>query len=307
MSKAILVTGATGKQGGAVIDALLALPSSTDFAILGVTRSAESATAKKLVEKGVKIVQGDLNDVDGIFKEAAKVVTIPIWGVFSVQVPMGKGATVATEEAQGKSLIDISIANKVKHFVYTSVDRGGSKSIDNPTPIPHFISKHNIERHLIDKAGKDGESMSWTILRPTAFMNNFSNDFMGKGFATMYRIALKGKPLQLIAVSDIGVFAAKAFEKPQEFNGKAISLAGADITFDQVKEIFKERTGNDVPTTFGFLGSAILWGVKEVGKMFDWFYTDGYGANIDELKEMHPGLLDLGTWLEKEGGFPLKK
>lgn len=220
---------------------------------------------------------------------------------------MGKGATVVTEEAQGKSLIDISIAQKVKHFVYTSVDRGGSKSITNPTPIPHFISKHNIELHLIDKAGKNGEIMSWTILRPTAFLNNFTNDFMGKGFATMFRISLKEKPLQLIAVSDIGIFAAEAFEKPAEFNAKALSLAGAEITFDQANEIFKEKTGNDVPTTFGFLVSAILWGVKEVGTMFEWFYTDGYGADIAELKRMHPGLLDLGMWLEKEGAFPLKK
>jgi uncharacterized protein YbjT (DUF2867 family) len=220
---------------------------------------------------------------------------------------MGKGATVATEEAQGKSLIDLSIANKVKHFVYTSVDRGGEKSIANPTPIPHFISKHNIELHLLEKAGKNGEKMSWTILRPTAFLDNFTPDFMGKGFATMFRISLKEKPLQLIAVSDIGVFAAKAFEKTDEFNAKALSLAGADITFSQANDIFEEKTGADVPTTFGFLGSAILWGVKEVGTMFQWFYTDGYGANVSELKKIHPGLLDLGAWLEKEGKFPLKK
>lgn len=219
---------------------------------------------------------------------------------------MGKGATTATEEAQGKALIDISIANKVKHFVYTSVDRGGEKSITNPTPIPHFVSKHHIELHLIEKAGAKGENMSWTILRPTAFLDNFTPDFMGKGFATMFRIALKEKPLQLIAVSDIGVFAAKAFENPEQFKAKALSLAGADITFDQANTIFKETTGADVPTTFGLLGSAILWGVKEVGIMFEWFHTDGYGADIAELKKIHPGLLNLGRWLEEEGKFVLK-
>jgi uncharacterized protein YbjT (DUF2867 family) len=86
MSKPILITGATGKQGGAVIDALLASSSATDFTVLAVTRNAESASAKKLVERGVKIVKGDLNDVEAIFKEAATVVKEPIWGVFSVQV-----------------------------------------------------------------------------------------------------------------------------------------------------------------------------------------------------------------------------
>jgi len=56
----------------------------------------------------------------------------------------------------------------------------------------------------------------------------------------MFKVSLKtgaeAKPLQLIAVSDIGVFAAKAFEKPEEYNTKALALAGADITFEQAKE-----------------------------------------------------------------------
>ena len=86
MSKVILVTGATGKQGGSCIQALLAAPNATDFTLLAVTRNPESASAKKLAEQGVKIVQGDLNDVPAIFESAKKVVDQPIWGVFSVQV-----------------------------------------------------------------------------------------------------------------------------------------------------------------------------------------------------------------------------
>jgi len=311
MTKPILVTGATGKQGGAVVKALLDSPNAKDFTILAVSRNPESASAKKLVERGVQIVQGDLNDVEAIFSAAKSVSKEPIWGVFSVQIPMGKNATVQTEEAQGKALVDAALAHDVKFFVYTSVDRGGEKSFDNPTPIPHFISKHNIEHHLVDKAGAKGEKLGWTILRPTAFLDNFTNDFMGKGFTTMFKISLKqgaeAKPLQLIAVSDIGIFAALAFQKPEEYNGKSLSLAGADITFDQANDIFKEKTGADAPTTFGFLGSAILWAVKEVGTMFNWFYTDGYGSDIAELKKLHPGLLDLGAWLEKEGKFELVK
>jgi NAD(P)-dependent dehydrogenase (short-subunit alcohol dehydrogenase family) len=86
MTKAILVTGATGKQGGAVVKALLEAPNAADYTILAVTRKPESASATKLVEKGVKIVQGDLNDVPAIFESAKKVASMPIWGVFSVQV-----------------------------------------------------------------------------------------------------------------------------------------------------------------------------------------------------------------------------
>jgi len=95
---------------------------------------------------------------------------------------MGKGASVESEEKQGKALVDGALANNVKCFVYSSVDRGGSKSYETPTPIPHFISKHRIEHHLVEAAG---DEMEWTILRPTAFMENLTPDFMGKGFATV--------------------------------------------------------------------------------------------------------------------------
>jgi uncharacterized protein YbjT (DUF2867 family) len=86
MSKSILVFGATGQQGGATVKALLASPRASEFTILAVTRNATSAPAKKLEAQGVKIVQGDLDDVPAIFDTAEKVAGRKIWGVFSVQV-----------------------------------------------------------------------------------------------------------------------------------------------------------------------------------------------------------------------------
>jgi nucleoside-diphosphate-sugar epimerase len=66
-------------------------------------------------------------------------------------------------------MVDGALAAGVKFFVYTSVERGGNdKSYDNPTNVPHFISKHNIEHHLVENAG---DKMQWTILRPVAFMD----------------------------------------------------------------------------------------------------------------------------------------
>jgi uncharacterized protein YbjT (DUF2867 family) len=85
-----------------------------------------------------------------------------------LRVSHGAGASAASEEAQGKALVDASIANGVEYFVYSSVERGGEeKSWENPTPIPHFIAKHRIELHLRETAE---DRMMWTILRPTAFM-----------------------------------------------------------------------------------------------------------------------------------------
>jgi uncharacterized protein YbjT (DUF2867 family) len=169
MSKVILVTGATGKQGGAVVSALL---KSEKFTVLAVTRSAGSSSALKLASKeNVKIVEGNLDDVPGIFAAAKLISDEPIWGVYSVQISIGKGVTFDGEINQGKSLIDESLKQGVKHFVYSSIDRGGDeKSWETETPIPHFQTKHRIELHLRSKSGDESSRMGWTILRPVAFM-----------------------------------------------------------------------------------------------------------------------------------------
>jgi nucleoside-diphosphate-sugar epimerase len=163
MAKIVLVTGATGKQGGSVIEALANNP---DFTLLAQTRNATGSGAQKLQAKGtnVKVVEGDQDDVPGLFKNAqAAVDGAPIWGVYSVQVSQGKGVTHDGEIRQGKAMIDEAVKAGVKHFVYASVERGGDEaSWENETPIPHFQSKYHIERYLREKSGQ----MGWTILRP---------------------------------------------------------------------------------------------------------------------------------------------
>lgn len=304
MAKVILVTGATGKQGGSVIEALCSHGSTpSDFTILAVTRDVNSASAHKLIARypSVQLVAGNLDDVPAIFQKAQTVTSKPIWGVYSVQISMGKNVTFDSEIKQGTDLIDESIKHGVQHFVYSSVDRGGDdKSWDNPTPIPHFQTKHRIEQHLRDVAG---QKMGWTILRPVAFMDNMQPGFQTKVFLTALRDTLDGKPLQWVATADIGVFAAKAFAEPAQWNHKAVGLAGEETDMAGLSAAFESKTGAPVGTTYSFLGSALLWGVQEMGTMIQWFKTDGYGADIEKLRRMHPGLMTLETWLEEKSGF----
>jgi uncharacterized protein YbjT (DUF2867 family) len=307
--KVLLITGATGNQGGAVIDALLKTPEKSQFTILGVTRDANSAGAKKLQSKSplIKIIQGSYDDIPALFKSAREVTQQPVWGVFSVQVAMGRGANPAKEEAQGKALIDESIKQDVKYFVQTSVDRGGDeKSWTNPTNVPHFASKHNIELHLRDEAAKNGDKMQWAILRPTAFMENFAPGFQTKVFFAALRETLGPKPLQFVSAVDIGFFGAQAFVHPKEYSGKALSLASDDLTFDQLEEAFKRSTGQGSGATYGFLGKGLLWGVKELGLMMEWFRTDGYGADIASLRKKNPDMLSVETWLATRSGWAKK-
>lgn len=308
MSRALLITGATGQQGGAVIDALLA-KRSEDFTILAVTRNAESAAAQRLASKSplIRIVEGDLGSVPSLFSSAKTAAgTASIWGVYSVQVSMGKGASLESEVQQGTALVDESIKNGVRHFVYSSVERGGDeRSWDNPTVVPHFITKHKLEHHLRDSAAKS--DMGWTILRPVAFMDNLQPGFPGKVFLTALRNTLQGKPLQWVATSDIGFFGAEAFHNPAAWDKKAVGLAGDELTFTDLSKKFEVATGSPAGTTFGVFGTALKYGVKELGTMINWFRDEGYRADIAALRKVHPGLMNMETWLKTKSAFVERK
>ncbi|CAI7609133.1 unnamed protein product [Penicillium viridicatum] len=294
----VLITGATGKQGGSVVKTLL--EKSAPFKILAVTRDVNSASAKKLAQKSpnITLIQGNLDDPAAIFENVKRQISTSVWGVFSVQTANPRNDD---ERRQGIALIDESIKQGVKYFVYSSVDRGGERSDQNPTPVPHFIFKHEIEKHLKKKA--KGTEMEWTILRPVAFFDNFTPDYFGKAFATAWQMSLKGKPLQLIATSDIGFFAAAAFMNPEASKNHAFSLAGDELTFDQMSEIFKKLTGKNVPTTYWIPVWLMMAGVKELGLMFQWFHDEGFGADIPALKRLNPALKTFEDWLKEDSQF----
>lgn len=213
---------------------------------------------------------------------------------------IGDGASVQSEVRQGKALIDAAVKHGIKHFVYSSIDRGVDTETD-ATSVPHFVSKYKVEQHLFKAA--EGR-MDWTVLRPVAFYENLVPGFLGKVFCTSWNMTIKkDKLLQLIATSDIGFFAADAFMKPNEYTGKKISLAGDELTFDQFKAIFQDKTGKTLPTTFRFVISGIHMLVKDLGLMFKWFGSIGYAADVQALKSKNPALKDFGTWLVEESEF----
>jgi len=295
MANSILVVGATGKQGRAVIEALLASPDAKDITIFALTRHPDSASAKSLALKApenIKLVKGDLNDSSSIFKEVGK----SVQAVFFVTVPeFGLWRESDGEEVKGKALVDAALQNGVKHIVFTSVDRGPDQT---DTDVPHFIRKAKIERHIVDECSKDSQA-SYTFLRPTCFMENIPAGFAGKIFLTSWKVGISPtRKLQLISTKDIGYIGAQALLRPREFAGRAISLAGDDLTFEEANKIFRDETGIDLPVTYGFLVSFVLWMVKDVGKMFNFFDKVGYAADVEALRKDHPGLLSFGDWLK---------
>ncbi|KAK4501659.1 hypothetical protein PRZ48_007468 [Zasmidium cellare] len=298
-TRRLVVTGATGKQGGALITALLSKPTAS-FEIYALTRNASSPSAQRLASKpNVHLIEGNFSDPTAIFKQVKEP-----WGLFSVTNPMDH----VKEEKEGKAMTAAAVQAGVRHIVFTGTDRGVNSETDETT-VPHFASKFHIEKDIEQKAKQSNGKLTYTFLRPVAFFDNMTNDFMGKAFVSMWKLNGEDHKLQMIATSDIGKVAAEAFLNAEsgEYRNQAVALAGDDLSPREAAKVFKEVTGQELPTTFSFVGVLLKWLLhKQLGLMFNWFKSDGFTVDVPELKRKHPFLKDFRAWLETESAWAKK-
>ena len=281
-----------------MISAFLAKPPKEPFHLVALTRNAKSTRAQALAQQpNVSVIEGNLNDCNAIFQQTST----PFHGVFSVQLPLN----VKTEEQQGKALVDAAAANGVRHFIYTSADRGGpAKSDVQGTAVAHFRSKFHIENHLKSVAEQTNGNMAWTIIRPVTFMENMTPDFLGKAFVAMWRLNGMDRKLQLVSAVDVGMLAAEAFQAPDEYVGKAVSLATDELTPQEAAEIFERVVGREIPSTYPFVGRLIKVLLREqLGVMFKWFREEGFGADPKEFTKRYREMQDFEQWLRHRSGF----
>ncbi|KAL3427896.1 NmrA-like family protein [Phlyctema vagabunda] len=293
----VLIVGATGKQGGAVVDALLSSPNAASFMIFAPTRDPQSASAQRLAakSKNIKTVKGQMEDAQAIFKEIGEKIDT----VFGVTIPSLKKSEKHIEEIQGKSLVDAAVSNGVKNFVFTSVDRGGDKSDTDPTYVPHFATKYNVEVYLKEKAKTSG--MSWTILRPVFFLDNLQPGFFGKVIASCWAAMDSKKKLQVVSVKDVGIIGAKAIIDPEQYKNRALALAGDELTFTEANEIFRANYAKNLPRTFDILASGLKYMLTDIKLMFQWFSDSGCRADVVECRRINPEMQTFQDWLKVTG------
>ena len=279
--KVIAVTGATGQQGGAVARKLLA----DGWKVRALTRDVDKPAAQELAELGAEIFTGDMEDraeLDAAFKGA--------YGVFSVQNFWLPNVGFEGEIRQGKNVADAAKAAGVQHLVYSSVG-----SAHRGMGQKHFDSKWIIEQHI------HSLNIPYTILRPVAFFENFNWERPSILNGTFNAIGLRPeKERQLIAVEDIAIFVALAFENPEQYLGKTIELAGDALTESQLADTFAKVIGRPVKLAMPTGGNARR-SDEEMKAMFNFFNGEAYDADIPALRKLHPGLLTLEQYLRKNG------
>ena len=272
--RTVLITGATGKQGGAVARHL----KGKGFALRTLTRKPDGAPARALAAAGVQVLQGNFDDAASLKRALAGV-----WGVFSVQDTWEAG--VEKEEEQGKRLAELAKEAGVEHFVYSSV-----ASADRQTGIPHFENKFRVEGTVLGLAFP-----SHVILRPVFFMENLPSPWFLQGDKLISALKPDTK-VQMIAVDDIGRFGALAFEQAKTLNGSAIDMAGDTATMIEAAQVLGDALGRRIvyePIPI----EAVRRNSADFASMLEWFDSTGYDVDIPALEEEYSlKLLRLRDW-----------
>ncbi len=286
--KIILVTGATGGQGGSVARQLL---EEGTFKVRALTRNPNSEKAVALASAGAEIVQGDLSDPDSIVAAVKG-----CYGVFGVT---NYWEHFDNEYELGRHLVDAVAADGIEHFVFSSLP-DSKKLSKGEFPVPHFDYKARLENE-IREAG-----LKATFIHVAFYYENFMAFFPprktedgGYGFG----FPQGDTKLAGVAVEDIGPVVARIFESPDKFIGRLVGIVGDDLTGTQYAEIMSRELGrkvsynhipHDVFASFGFPGADDLANMFAMNAKF----IPERSADIAESRKLNPNIRTFEQWVK---------
>ncbi|GAA6047224.1 hypothetical protein JCM3770_006959 [Rhodotorula araucariae] len=277
----VLVVGATGQQGSAVVRALQALPNPPK--IRALSRNPSSPAAQKLKDQGIEVVKGDLSDAASLDNALSGV-----GSAFLVTTLPSKGAL--PEDEQGKNFVSAAQRAALRFLVFSSV------SDATPTcGIPHFETKAKVEEAL------KASGLNHAVVAPVAFHDNFPKK-SGFGLAMalgLFDAALYGKKLQLVGTDDIGYVAAQMLNDPAKYNGRHIKLASDSLTMSEVQAAYARVQGHGIWKAW--LPGAVIWLLPyDFKMMMRFFYDKGYSADLAALRLEFPRLEPFEDWLRRQ-------
>jgi uncharacterized protein YbjT (DUF2867 family) len=259
----ILVTGATGQQGGSLASLLL----QKKHKVHALTRNTQSSAVQDLRNRGANIVKGDLDDSNSL-EHAVK----DVESIFLMGTPFEDGTK--GEIRRGKLMADIAKENNIEHLVYSSV-----ANADKNTGIPHFESKYKIEQHVKNLG------IPHTIIGPTFFMENLLGPGLEQG-----QLALplsSSSVLQQRALQNIAEFSALVLGRRKPFLGKRIDIASDEVTAEQAAEILSDVLGYKIKYVPVPL-QQVYQANEDMARMYEWYQKVGTGIDITSLHQEYP-------------------
>jgi uncharacterized protein YbjT (DUF2867 family) len=272
----VLVLGATGGQGGAVVSGLLA----RGAPVRALVRRPDTPSVRRLAERGVEAVVGSLDDSIALGAAMRGVA-----GVFAVTTPFEAG--VDAEVAQGRAIVAAAGDEQVPHLVFSSV-----AGADQHSGVPHFESKAIIETELA------ASGVPYTITAPTYFFDNALGG-VDRIYAGILDLPLPpNRPLQQLARPDLGAFVAKVLGNPETYVGQRIELASDATTPAQMAEVLSAALGRPVRHEHTPLESIRN---PDMHAMWSFLNGPGYQVDLEALQAAHPdiGWQSFSVWAQQ--------
>jgi uncharacterized protein YbjT (DUF2867 family) len=187
--KTIVVCGATGKQGGAVINALL---ESGKWNIIAISRDVNGEKVAAIKMKNIPVIKADLMDKESLVKAFKGA-----YGVYGMTMPLSIKGKIETEldYEQGKNIVEACLANQIQHLVLSTVmyveeDQENTLSyIKRKVDVENIVKKNNIP---------------FTFLCPGSFMDDFGGEYLPVKKNKITGMAANDVKVPHIASRDIG-------------------------------------------------------------------------------------------------------
>ena len=284
----VLVTGATGKQGGALARLLL----KKGHRVRAFTRNPNSPAAEELKRLGAELVVDSFEDRTAIERAAQGTDAI-----FAMSTPFESGTEAETR--QGITVANAAKAAGTRHLVFNSV-----ASADRNTGIPHFDSKYKIEQHI---ASLD---MPHTIIGPVFFMENLISSwwFPALQEGNLPMALPNTRKLHQIAVENIAEFTLVVMERREQFLGKRVDIASDELTGKQVVDVLSRVSGRKIEYVELPL-EQLQASNEDFAKMFEWFDRVGYTVDIAALRRNYPEVnwCTFEDWAKAQNWNALKR
>ncbi|CAG8051846.1 unnamed protein product [Penicillium olsonii] len=290
MSSTVFVCGATGTQGGALIDHLL----KTDTRIHAVTRNSDSKAAQRLKTLGVTITEGDFDHEESFKNSMSNCTTL-----FLNLTPNMMDLNASFEQAC--RVLRVAKSAGIKHIVYAS-----ATSADDPSRFTAWDPTNMVGAMMLNKQAIENEVRTagfdtWTILRPAVFMTNFLSPM-----ATMYQgltetgvLTTAYAPdtiLPMVDPNDIGKFAAAAVLDPTKFNQQGIPIVSEFLGVDSLMQCLSRVTGREFKVVH--LSDEEINAQKSTNPFICGQLMSRNMASLVDSKEISKWNISLGTWEE---------
>lgn len=272
-TETVLVGGATGRQGNAVVDELLA----RGYRVRALTRSPEGKKALALADRGVEVVQGNYGDRDSLDVAMNGVQKVFFYSGFS-----------RNERAEGLTVLAAARDAGISHLIYSSgAAAEPGKGISG--------AKMDIELAIIESG------QPYTVFRPVAFMENYAGQQKRIAKAGITDSRAPDRELHFIAVRDIGLFVGEAFDNPDRWGGVAVNVAGDALTVQEHVDVFSDVMGRPVAYRRLPLEEFLSSLPKPLRPLFRWYDEVGYEADVEGFRQQFPQLTTLEQYLQSNG------